>query len=694
MSKDNLLRLLVIFEVQDEAQRLVNALRNAGYIVRDIPAEDAEDARAAMDEHPLDLILTRPRGQGFAAGDILKMLAESGRDIPLLLITDAGDAQAPLELLQAGARDAVPLDQPQRLRHVVGRELGDLHERRSHRQCEAMLYETEKRARALVENSRDAIAYVHDGMHIYANNAYGRMFGFEDAEEIQGAPIMDMVSPEDHAKFKEFLRNYTKGDIADNSLDVRGQSTEGRHFDITMELSPASMEGEACTQIVIRDQSLNRELEKKLNVLSKQDLLTGLYNRSYFLEQLDKLTHKAVSGAARGALLFISLDNFKEAKEQVGISGSDLYLADVAGLLSKKLNDQGVLARFDGPVFTLLLPGLDAGEAERLAEGVCKLVSEHISEVEGTSITGTVSVGISAINETTSSSQDSLGRAETAAELARSAGGNRAHVHNPAVAELAEREQVVQWADRIKEALRQNRFRLLYQPIVSLHGEAGEHYEVLVRMLDESGADIGPAEFLPAAEQMGLMHYIDRWVISRAFKMLADRREAGTTGTRLFIKLGGASLTDENLLPWVVERIKALRLDADKLVFELNEQSALNHLNQAKKLVKSLRELNCRIALGGFGTEPNTFNALKHLDVNYLKIHGSLITHLAQNVEHQERVKAITEHARELGKQTIATFVEDANSLALLWQCAVDFIQGHFLQEPEETLSYDFNSLG
>lgn len=694
MSKDNLLRLLVVFDAQDEAQRLINALRNAGYIVRDMPAEDGEDVRAAIADHPLDLVLTRPRGEALSARETLKIVAESGRDIPLIVITDAGDASPPLELLQAGARDAVPLDQPERLRHVVGRELGDLHERRTHRQCESMLYETEKRARALVENSRDAIAYVHDGMHIYANQAYGKMFGFEDTEEIQGAPIMDMVAASDHAKFKEFLRGYGKGDVQDSSLDVRGQSTDGREFDITMEFSPASMEGEACTQIVIRDQSLNRELEKKLNVLSKQDLLTGLYNRSYFLEQLDKLAHKAVSGAARGALLYINLDKFKEAKEQVGISGSDLYVADVATLFSSRLGDKGVLARFDGPVFTLLMPGLDLGEAEKLAGAVCRLVGEHISDVDGTSLTGTVSIGISAVNETTASGQEALGRAEAACELARGAGGNRAHVHNPAVAELAEREELLQWADRVKEALRQNRFRLLYQPIVSLHGEAGEHYEVLVRMLDEAGKDIAPGEFLPAAEQMGLMHYVDRWVISRAFKMQADRRQEGKTGTRFFIKLGAASITDENLLPWLVERIKALRLDADKLVFEINEQNALNHLNQAKQLVKALRELNCRIALGGFGTEPNTFNALKHLDVNYLKIHGSLIANLVQNVEHQERVKAITEQAREMGKQTIATFVEDANSLALLWQCAVDFIQGHFLQEPEENLSYDFDSMG
>lgn len=694
VSNENLLRMLALFDASEEAQPLINALRNAGHIVRETYAADPEAMRAGIEEHPLDLVLARAHLADLDAATALRIIAESGRDLPLVVITDVGERESLPALFRSGARDAVELDQAERLTHVVSREMRDLRQRRSHRRCEAMLHETEKRARALIDNSRDAIAYVHDGMHIYANSTYLKMFGFADADDVQGVPIMDMVSSEDHAKLKEFLRKYAKGDIHDSDLDVMGQTLDGRKVKITMELSPASMEGEACTQIIIRDQTLSKELEKKLNALTTQDLLTGLYNRTHFLEQLDKLSHKAASGGARGALLYIAFDNYPGVKEELGLSGSDLYLADLATLLNDKLSDHGVLARFDGPVFTMLLPGFDQGQAEQVANGICKLVADHICDLDGRTVTGTASIGISVINETTPNGQEIIRRAEKASEIASNAGGNRAHLHNPAVADMAEQERLAVWGGRIREALKQNRFRLLFQPIVSLRGDAGENYEVVVRMLGEDGEEIPPQEFLPAAQHTRLLHYIDRWVIANGLKVLAERRQQGKTGTRLFLKLTGPSITDEKLLPWLVERIKALRLNADALVFQIHEQTALNHLNQAKQIVNALRELNCRVVLEGFGTEPNTFNAIKHLDVHYLKLDGSLIANLAQSVEHQEQVKGIAEQAREHRKQCIATSVEDANSLAVLWQCSVDYIQGNFLQEPKASLDFDFDSVG
>jgi len=693
VSSDNLLRVLSLFDSSEEAEAMINVLRNAGHIVRDIRAEDDEDMRAAIDEHPLDLILARPELPLLKGQQALEIIAASGRDLPLLILTGPGEESGSLELLHAGARDIVAMDQHERLKAIVNREIGDLRARREHRRCEKMLRETEKRARDLIDSSRDAIAYVHDGMHIYANTAYLKMFGYGSQDDIQGVPIMDMVASEDNARFKEFLRKYAKGDTSESTLEVHGQQGDGRKFKITMEFSPASMEGEACTQIIIRDQTLSQELEKKLSVLSKQDLLTGLYNRAYFLEQVDKLVSRAVEGKARGALLYIYLDEYKSIKENIGISGGDLFLADVANLLKSKLGETGLLARFEGEVFTLLLEKVDAGHAEKLAKGICKLIEDYFSDVAGQTVRTTASIGISLINETAGNGQHSLLNAEKACESVRDAGGNHYILHNPAVAGLAEQEKVLQWSQRIKDALQQNQFQLLYQPIVSLHGEEGENYEVFVRMLDENNNEIEPSEFIPAAEHAGLMLYIDRWVLANAFKTLAERLEGGTK-TRLFIKLSGASLTDDQFMPWVSERIKALRLQADNIVFTMDEPAALNHLKRAQEVVTGLKQLHCRFALDHFGTEQNTFDSVKHLDVDYIKLDHSLANNLATNVEGQERIKAISEEASHMGKRTIAAFVEDANSLAVLWQCSVDYIQGYFLQGPGPEMDYDFTEEG
>jgi PAS domain S-box-containing protein len=288
VSNENILRVLTVFDASEEAEALINALRNAGHIVRDIRAEDDEDITTALNENPVDIILAKQKMAGFSAKQAVATLLKFGRDIPLVVITPPGKESTAIDVLKAGARDAIAEDQTDRLRYLVEREITDLHERRNLRRCEQMLRETEKRAKALIDSSRDAISYVHDGMHIYANKAYLKMFGYEDLDDVMGMPIMDMVSGEDHPKLKEFLRGYAKGESMDSQLTVHGQHIENGSFKIKMEFSPASYEGESCTQIIIRNQSDSKELEQKLNAMSQMDLLTGLYNRNFLIEHLDQ----------------------------------------------------------------------------------------------------------------------------------------------------------------------------------------------------------------------------------------------------------------------------------------------------------------------------------------------------------------------------------------------------------------------
>ncbi len=689
MSNEKLLRVLTIFDSSEEAEVLINILRKAGYIVRDIRVEDDEDMKTAIEENPLDIILAKQTLSTFNAKQAVKLIVASGRDIPLIVITPKLQETSALEVLNMGARDAVASDQGERLKFVVQRELQNLQDRRSSRQNEKLLHETEKQTRNLIDSSRDAIAYVHDGAHIYANEAYLKMFGYADLDDIEGMPILDMVSNDHHAKLKEFLRGYAKGQITDDTLDLVGQHTEGKTFSITMEFSNASMEGESCSQIIIRDQAQSKELEKQLNVLSKQDLLTGLYNHTYFIEQADKVISRAVDGQAKGSLLYITLDNYDEIKTNVGISGRDHLLTDVATLLKEKVGKLGLLARFEGAVFTLLLNNSDQAQAEKIAGGICKLIRNHISEVNKKSVTTSSSIGITTINETTSNLQDCLARAEKGAQAAEKAGGDQFSIFNPAIEDLAEKEQHLTWAAKIKVALKENKFYLLYQPVVSLRGETGAHYEVMVRMTDD-GKDVSPGEFLPAAEEMGLIHYIDRWVIAHTFMRLAEQMKHGTN-TRFFIKLSSGSLTDHEFLPWVTERLKSLRIDADSIVFTLKEATALNYLKQAKATFQGLRSINCRVGLENFGTEQNVFQSLKHLDVNYIKIDSSLGSNIKDSAEQQAGLKEIADEANEKNIMAIAAFVEDANSMAMLWQSSVAFIQGNFLQEPAKELKYNFD---
>jgi len=594
--------------------------------------------------------------------------------------------------MRQGAADLCSYDQPEHLQLVVKREMSQIKTGQSAQNYELKFRESEKRARILMESSHDAIAYVHEGMHIFANSPYLEMFGFSELEEIEGTPILDMVAPEDHDEFKDFLRNYSKDGEQEGSLETHGMLPDGKKFDAEMEFAPASIDGEPCTQIIIRSQAgSSEELERKLKYLSKQDVLTGLYNRQYFIEELELAVTDALSGSSSAAVIYLVMDNFKQIKDNLGIGAADMVISDIGNLLHDQAQENDIVARFGDHSFALLRRDCDSEAIQALSENLRHIVEEHIADVKEQSVTTTCSIGMSIVAESTPSAHEVISRADLACEVARSSGGNRVHLHNPVVDEKLGKERDQQMHALIKDALERDQFQLLYQPIVSLQGEEGGKYEVLLRMLNDEGDHILPTQFLPIAEQTGQITEIDRWVIQNAIRTLTEHRAQGAD-TQFFIKISAATLQHGELLQYIGNCMKVTRLPGHALTFEIAEKHAAQHLKHAKVFVKTLQELHCKTALEHFGAGPNSFQLLKHLPVDFLKIDGSFIHNLASDNDNQAMVRSILATANSMNRQCIAEYVQDAHSLAVLWQSGIQFIQGNFLQEPSEALDYDFSS--
>lgn len=689
MKTEEILRLIVIDDSSNHAETVSSMLRNAGQAVRTERAEDDEDLRELLTQQAWDMVLTKANIGHLTAIDVMHIIAQTELDIPVIVLLDSLDDGAISSILEAGARDVVMLEHPLRLVHTLMREFGDVLKRRRHRDCEVLLQEANRRAQVLVDSSRDAIAYVHEGMYIYANESYLQMFGYSTLEEIEGMPLMDMVSPADHGKFKEFLRGYLRGRTSSDSLEIHGNKADGSEFMITMDFSAASYEGESCIQIIIRDQSVNQELAAKLDTLTKHDLLTGAYNRHYFMTMLQNLVGQS---GVHGTLFYISPDDFKSLRERLGIAGSDLVLTDFASLLTQHLPGEGdLVARFDSDVFTLILQGVDEAGAEATAQQILKAITDNIFDVNGQTVTLTSSIGIALYHEDLHDVHELLQRAEKAYRKATADGGNHYYLYNPLKEGMAEREQASLRVKQLKTALRDNRFQLLFQPVVSLHGDPMENYEVLLRMLDDEGKQILPSEFMPAAEQAGLMGGVDRWVLAHTVKALVERRRTGRH-TNFFVKISGESVHDEKLLPWLRDLLKAGKVEGNYLTLELNEAVASSNLKLIKPLIEGLHQLRIKVGLDHFGLAPNYTNLLRYANVDYLKIDGNLIRNIAQSQENQDRVREITAMAQQASKKTIAEFVEDANTLSTLWSCGLDYIQGYFLQEPGTEMNYDFTA--
>ncbi len=690
-SKNHHLRLILVEDAVNDGEEIINLLRSGGCPVLAERVENAADMKQLLESGQWDMVMARMPHKDFPPVEVLAETVRSGQDLSFLILTDDNveNSNEVMELLRSGARAGVSMRSPEHLRLVVGRELQDLEARRAQRYFTQKYFDSERRGRDLLESSRDAIAYVRDGVYVYANSAYIKRFGFAGLWELQGELLLETIGKNDQNKVKASLRSYSEGEQGQNEIQLQGRNTDGHTFETTMELRSATLGGEPCVQITIRERSHSKELENRVRQLKNLDQITGLFNRQYFLRRLSAEVKKAKQGHANGALLYIEIDNFKRIQEQLGVAASDHLLVDIARVLRQKGNLAQGLSRFYTNIFTAVVRNCNATTAGKIADLLRAMIERHVSEIKGRSLHTTCSIGVTLINETVPSAQEVLVRASKACAESREAGGNRVTQFVPVVEDMAEREMQSAWVKRIRQALEQGGLHLLFQPIVSLHGEPGEKYEVLLRMREE-GQEISPAEFIPVAQQAGLLPEVERWVISHSIRALAERQKKGLT-TKLFVKLSEDSVQDDSLLLWVGQQLRDAGVTDGGLIFEINEQCALSRLGPVTTLVNGLRKLGCGVALDHFGVEPNAIMLQKRLQVAYLKIDGSLITNLDENPESHEMVRRINQVARETGGATIAQFVESANSLSLLWQTGINYIQGYFVQEPSSSMQYDFS---
>lgn len=678
------IRLLILEDSQNEAERLVSLFRNAGQATRVHRLTSSEDLTEALLQ-TWDLLISAPVSENLEPSEAVAAIRRQAKDIPVIQLIDGNDVDAITEALTLGAQGALPQGEDEWLVLVANRELANLEERRARRSAELSLREAEKRCQLLLESSVDAIAYVHDGMHIYANRAYLELFGYEDVDELEGMPMIDLIASCDQGDFKGFLKSY-QSMPGNSELVCGGVRADGSSFKARMSFSPATYDGEPCIQVVIRAESDNAELEK-LREISSQDLLTGLHNRNHFLELLDSAVERAVNAGQGASLAYIRVDRFASLQADIGLGDADRLLAELATLLRGHFPASAQLARFGDDAFAALLIDVNAQQCEKPLADLLHKVEGHLFEIAGRTVQTTLSIGVATLDEQTAKARNVIDRAHRCADELTD--GNGLKIYNPAdeLAAAASRGDVLAM---LQQALEQNSFRLLFQPIISLRGDSQEHYEVLLRLVDAQGVEVPPGEFLEVAKQAGLAARIDRWVLLNSIKLLAEHRSKGH-GTRLFLHLSSASLQDAGLLPWLGVALKASRLPPDALAFQLNEGDAVAYLKQAKVLMQGLTALGCRTALSQFGCALNPMNTLKHLNVEYIKIDGSYTQDLTRP-EQQEALKQLLASLHEQSKLSIVPFVDSATVLATLWQAGVGYIQGHYLQGPSQSMDYDFSS--
>lgn len=677
MKKDFVVRILFIEHSLEEAEQIISLLRNTGIAVRPARATDAGQVQAALTELEPDLVMFDPDNGAVALPEVVRMLAAHGSDYSLLGLVASLDNRQVADLFEQGVQGVVARGTSSQLLAVLRREFDALQTRRQLRRLEATQRELERRCDALLDSSRDAIAYVHEGVHVRANQAYLETFGHESFDDLLGMPILDMIDATSVDEFKNLLRGHTRQEKLPNQVSLRARRGDGSPFDASVEFAPATFEGEPCLQIVFRRQVVDPAMLEQL----QRDPATGLYNRAYMLERIDHAVIDAANGKKGQSLLLIEPDNWTALVGGIGLAKADELLTGFANHVRMLLGTDDTAGMLAEHMLGVIL---DSRPDEAIREWVAKLqhsIGSDIFEAGSRSISVTASVGGSLLGEKNASTELLLNQASEALRRAQNQGSAQAELHDPAAREKADEERERYWLEQLHKGLRGDGLMLYHQQTISLQDAEGDYSEILLRM-DGPQGEVLPGFFMPIAEKHGLIGAIDRWVLDEAIKALR-RREGTGQQTTFFVKLTAASLQDDTLLPWLGQQLAQAALKHGRLVLEMTESKVMTLLRPAQEFVNGWKKLGGRFALEQFGSGLNSFQLLTHIDADYLKIDRSYMADLPKSPENQKKVAEICQQARELKKQTIAEWVEDATSTSLLFSAGVDFVQGNFLQIPQ-----------
>jgi diguanylate cyclase (GGDEF)-like protein/PAS domain S-box-containing protein len=547
------------------------------------------------------------------------------------------------------------------------------------------LQAAESRYRDLVESSRDLIWSMNpEGHWTFVNSAARYIYGVEPAELI-GCTVHEFTEHEYLEREKAAYQALRDGKDWLGFESVHHDRDGALHHLHFIAGAHKDDQGRVVAiNGITRDITEQKVYEQKLAYQASHDALTGLFNRNYLRQELERMVARAARGNEVGVLMFVDLDQLKFINDTIGHGAGDRLLVEAGRLMKKHTRESDLLARYGGDEFTVLLYSVDAEGARKVAENLRARFGEFKFLEGGNAYSLTCSIGLALIDETAKSADECLAQAERACKNAKTLGRNQVVFYDAVVTKRPALQDSA-WVDRIKALMEEESYQLIYQPIVSTTTGSVYDYEVLVRMVEREGHLLTPGAFLPTAERLGLSQRLDRCVVLMSIQELARLREAGQS-VRFFINLTSAAMRDDTLLTAIRDMLAETNLDASVLTFEIKETAAVADLVAAADFIRVIKEMGARVVLEHFGLGFSSFTYLKHLPVDALKIDGSYVQGLMQSVVNQVVVRSINQVAHALGKVTIAPQVENRETLMLLRDLGVDYVQGFYLGRPEQTI--------
>jgi len=711
--QDEQCRILVVDDQATVRMLLRRMIENCGYSVTE--RSTGEGAISAVNQESFSLVLLDIVMPDMNGVEVLKKIRRqySMSELPVIMVSVKGESGDIVKALDSGANDYLikPIDHlvlcariKSHLTHKqtedeLIRTRNELEQRVRDRTAtlleanEALEKEVTER-RLIDERLTEAQRIAHLGiweMNLKTNSNYWSnevydIFGVSSDSFIPSPEkVIEFVHPDDQELVLNHVSHITGTDKPFN-LKYRIVRPDGNIRYLHGQGKAIRDEQGVPLRFVgaILDITQLSELSERLNYQSSHDPLSGLLNRREFEFRLNHALEMSKSEESEHVLCYLDLDQFKIINNTYGHTAGDELLRQLSRYLQQILRKRDVFARMGGDEFGLLLEYCNLSEAKRILDSVREALDRFEFEWENRIFTVTASIGVVPVNKDSGSLTETLSMVDIACYAAKEAGRNRVYIHTGEKDSAGQRRKEMYWVERINLAMQEDRFYLYYQPIIALNNSLQDtHFELFIRMKDESGNIVQPGAFLPAAERYGLSSRIDRWVIQTAFSWIEACARSPRHNYCFGINLSGQSLAHEEMLEFLLGEIKHKKISPVNVYFEITETAAIENFKNAQSFIKGLKKKGFRFALDDFGSGLSSFSYLRNLDVDFLKIDGQFVKNIAQNKIDYEMIVAIDRICKTMAKKTIAEFVEDESTVEKLREIGIDYGQGYYFGRPQ-----------
>ena len=682
MSGRHSISIAVLSVNQDNVELINAALREAGLAVRCHWIANPQTLADTLSAESVELIILNCDAYGDSIRQVVKQKERYNPEVPVIAMQKEASETDIEAAMRGGACDLVSTGLKSRLQSVVLRELRALRVERALNSTLQSATEYKKQLRDHMAGSASSYALVQEGIFTDVNDAWLKKFKVASKDELVGMPFMDNFEPESQAALKGALVATIAGKWHKNEkLTVKAHIDSGDAEELHLEFRKIDLDDGPSVQVRIAPQlKLAEEPTKLVHDALKRDPTTLFFHRSQFLDRITKRLHRKPASGTH-CLVYIKPDNFGEVCAKVGYIQSEEIFAQFAEFVRKRLRPRDVAGRFEGTAIMALLERGSARDAQVWGEQLIKQLGNMTFEIGDISTHMTCTIGACGASEVFSSLEEFVAATRRAYDAGKETGGSKSSLDESADQDTRQREFDAIWVKHLRAALMDNRFRLAQLPIAGLRSDSIQMFDLLVRMLDEQGRSVLPSEFIPAAKRNNMMKNIDRWMLTAAVDFCKK-----SDVDRVFVRLSHDSITDSATASWMQQKLDENDFDCSRLVVQVPERDAAMHIKQTKGLVAQTRKLGIGFALEHYGIDKERFQILDILKPDYIKIDGELMHTLMSDNAMQASVRTIVQGARERGIKTIAERVENANAMAVLFQLGLDFMQGHYVHEPEVVL--------